>query len=268
VTVACLATEKPAPAGRLKLISSASVPVRTIGLHQLGLRAAIVLGVAPAIAPSPVLAEMQVSGTPQAVRIDARDAPLEEILAGLSRAFGVHYQLSVNLNKRLSGTYEGSLPQVLTGVLNGYNFILYRENGAMAVTVSGMANTPGTSSGPASSSTKVVLQPSRTVPSAQAPVSSSGVEDVARKRPPSLLESVASGATAPAPPPQPRPATAALQPQPSTQAAPQWRPSTQAAPQWRPSTQAPPQPKPSTATPQPRPSTAVPQMGPFTGLPP
>jgi hypothetical protein len=262
-------------------MSSASIPVRTIGLHQLGLRAAIVLGVALAIAPSPVLAEIQVSGTPEAVRIDARDAPLDEILAGLSRAFGVHYQLSVNLDKRLSGTYEGSLPQVLRGVLNGYNFILYKDNGAMAVTVSGTANAPGTSpgppssSGPASSSAKVVPQPARTVPSAQAPVSSSGVEDVARKGPSSLLESVAvqSRAPAPPPPPQPRPSTAASQPRPSMPA-PQPRPST-AALQPRPSTDVP-QLRPSTKAFQPRPSTEVPQLRPstvappgqFTGLPP
>jgi hypothetical protein len=185
------------------------------------------------VAPAPVLAEMQVSGTPKAVRIEARDARLEEILAALNRAFGVHYQLSVNLDKRLTGTYEGSLPQVLARILNGYKFGLYTDNGAMVVTVAGTANAPGASPGrPGSSSAQVVRQLSTAAPSAQA--------DVARKGPSSLVESVAgpSGAPAPAPPPQPMPTTAGLQPRPST---------------------AIPRPRPSTAAPQPMPSAAAPQ---------
>jgi hypothetical protein len=266
--------------------TQATVPMRTLGPPHYGVRIAVLLGAALGVAPAPVLAEMQVSGTPNAVRIEARDAPLEEILAALNRAFGVHYQLSVNLDKPLSGTYEGSLPKVLTGILNGYNFILYTDNGAMAVTVSGTANAPGKSPGrPASSSAQVVEQHSPAPPPTQAPlsssgvpVSSSGVEDVARKAPSSLLESVAGQSGAPnvamqfgsrlartadpgvvtpiAAPPPPRPSTTALPPRPSAQA-PQPRPSTQ-APQPRSSTQAP-QPTFRAAFPEPRPPTAVPQ---------
>jgi hypothetical protein len=257
------------------LISSASVPVRTIGLHQLGLRAAIVLGVALATASTPALAEIQVSGTPQAVRIDARDAPLEEILAALNHAFGVHYQLSVNLDKQLSGTYEGSLKQVLTGILRGYNFVLYTDSGVTTVTVAGTANAPGSPGRPASSSAQVVGQPSSAAPSAQAPVSSSrapvsssGVKDVAPKGLLSVLESAAgqSRASAPEAPFEPRPSTAALRARQAFQPNPEMaalhpsppRPFTAVAPQLRPA----PQPMPSTAAHQPRPSTAAPQPRP------
>jgi len=59
------------------------------------MRAAILLGAALAIGPTPVLAEMQVRGSPEAVRIDARDTPVEEILAALRRAFGMHIALTV-----------------------------------------------------------------------------------------------------------------------------------------------------------------------------
>jgi hypothetical protein len=267
------------------LPTRATVPIRILRSHHYGVRIAVWLGAALAVAPAPVLAEMQVSGTPNAVSIEAGDAPLEEILAALNRAFGVHYQLSVNLDKRLSGTYEGSLPEVLKSILNGYNFILYTDNGAMAVTVAGTANAPGTSPGrPASSSAQVVRRPSPAAPSAQAPVSSSGVRAVARKGPSSVLESVAeqSGALAPAPPSQPMPSTAALQPGPSTPAL-QLGPSTPAlqpgpstpAPQPGPPTVVPqpgpstvvPQPMPSTAALQPRPNTAVPQLMPSTAMP-
>ena len=78
------------------------------------MRAAILLGAALAIAPTPVLAEMQVRGSPEAVRIEARDTPVEEILAALSRAFGRHHELPASLDMRLSGTYTGSLSRMVT----------------------------------------------------------------------------------------------------------------------------------------------------------
>src|SRR5258708_24117716 len=99
------------------------------------MQAAVLLGAALAIAPTPVLAEMQVRGSLDAVRIEARDAPVEEILAALSRAFGMHYQLSTNLDKRLTGTYVGSLRRGVTRILVGYNFILQTCNRSIVVTV-------------------------------------------------------------------------------------------------------------------------------------
>jgi hypothetical protein len=50
----------------------------------------IVLGVAP----TPVLAEIQVSGGPEAVTIEAPDASVEEVLAALSRTFDMNYYSS------------------------------------------------------------------------------------------------------------------------------------------------------------------------------
>jgi len=147
------------------LASLAIVPVRTIGTPNFGFRAAIVLGTVLAIAPKPVLAEVQVRGSPEAVRIEVRDAPVEEILAVLSRTFGLHYQLSANLDKRLSGTYAGPLPRVVTRILDGYNFVLKTDNGSIAVTVLGTPDAPGAIS--ASSSPRVVRPPGAAAPAAQ-----------------------------------------------------------------------------------------------------
>jgi hypothetical protein len=208
-----------------------TAPIRTLGWPHYGVRIAVLLGAALAVAPAPVLAEMQVSGTPKAVRIEARDASLEEILAALNRAFGVHYQLSVNLDKRLTGTYEGSLPQVLARILKGYKFGMYTDNGAMAVTV---APAPAPPPQPMPTTAALQPRPSRTA-----------------------LQPRPSTAA-----PQPRPSTAAPQPMPST-AAPQPMPST-AVPQPIPSTAAP-QPMPSRAALQPMPSRAALQPMPSRG---
>ncbi len=145
------------------MTSSATVPVRTIGSLYFGMQAAILLGAALAIAPTPVLAEMQVRGSPDAVRIEARDAPVEEILAALSRAFGMHYQLSTNLDKRLTGTYVGSLRRVVTRILDGYNFILKTDNGSIVVTVLGTPS--AAAAAPVSSGPKVVGQSAAQPPS-------------------------------------------------------------------------------------------------------
>jgi hypothetical protein len=143
-----LGHRKPAPAGRLKLISSAIVPVCTIGSPRLALRAAIVLGVALAIASTPALAEIQVRGSPEAVTIEARDISVEDILAALSRTFDIDYQSSVDLDKPLHGTYVGPLSRVLTRILQGYNFVLKNDNGSIAITVVGTPHAPVATSAP------------------------------------------------------------------------------------------------------------------------
>jgi hypothetical protein len=83
------------------LTNSAILPVRTLRSPNFGFWAAIVPGVALAIASTPVLAEIQVRGNPEAVTIEARDTSIEEALAALSRAFDMDYQSSVDLDKRL-----------------------------------------------------------------------------------------------------------------------------------------------------------------------
>jgi hypothetical protein len=149
------------------MTSLATAPGRTLGSPNFGMRAAILLGAALVLAPTSVLAEMQVRGSPEAVRIEARDTPVEEILAALSRAFGMHYQLLAKLDKRVSGTYAGPLPRVLSRILDGYNFILKTDNGSIAVTVVGTPNAAATV--PASSGPKVVRQPAAAAPAAQPP---------------------------------------------------------------------------------------------------
>jgi hypothetical protein len=88
-------------------------------------------------APTPVLAEVQVSGSADAITIEARDTSVEDILAALSRAFDIDYRSSIDLDKRLYGTYVGPLSQVVTRILQGYNFVLKDNNGSISVTVVG-----------------------------------------------------------------------------------------------------------------------------------
>jgi hypothetical protein len=114
---------------------------RRIDEQKVGLtgRAADGGETALANAPTPGLG-IQVRGSAEAVTIEARDASVEDVLAALSRAFDMDYQSSIDLNKRLYGTYIGPLSQVLTRVLQGYNFVLKTDNRRIVVTVAGTPN--------------------------------------------------------------------------------------------------------------------------------
>ena len=107
------------------------------GLASFGACVVIMLGVASALAPSSALAELQVGGSPEAVSIDAQNSSIKEILAALGKTFGVHFQSSANLEKQLTGTYQGPLPRVLMRVLEGYNVIMKTRKGGIDITVLG-----------------------------------------------------------------------------------------------------------------------------------
>ena len=94
--------------------------------------------VASLAAPSvTAMAAALVSGSPQNVSVDAQNSSLKDILSALGKQFNVHYQSTANLDKQLSGTYEGSLRRVVARLLEGYNFIITTNQDMIEVTVLG-----------------------------------------------------------------------------------------------------------------------------------
>jgi hypothetical protein len=102
-----------------------------------GTQTAIVLSVMLAFAPASVLAETQVRGSLEAVTVNVQNSSIAEILAALNNRFGVRYRSSANLERRVSGTYTGSLQQVVARVLAGYNFFVKAGEGVVDITVLG-----------------------------------------------------------------------------------------------------------------------------------
>ena len=111
-------------------------------------RAAVTLAAALASAQTPALAGAKVGGNPEAVTVDAQNISIGEILAALAHDFNVHYRSSVDLNRQITGTYEGSVRHVVTRILEGYNFVVESSPGRIEVTVFGTQNAPMTSGGP------------------------------------------------------------------------------------------------------------------------
>jgi hypothetical protein len=99
--------------------------------------AAIALGIALAIAPTWARAETQVRGTPQAVVVEAQNATVEEILGALTDTFKVHFRSAASLDKRLTGTYEGTLQQAVSHILKGYDFVVKSGPAGLEITLLG-----------------------------------------------------------------------------------------------------------------------------------
>jgi hypothetical protein len=89
-------------------------------------------------------AEVQVSGEADAIRIEASDASLEEVLAALSAHYGLQSRYPPNLGHSVSGTFAGSLAEVLSRLLQGYNFVVETSAGGTRVVVYDLNAAPGT----------------------------------------------------------------------------------------------------------------------------
>jgi hypothetical protein len=88
-----------------------------------------------AAVPASVLAEAKVEGNPDAVRVEARDATVDEVLSAIGTAFNLHYRASTALDLPITGIYEGSLQRVISRVLEGYDFIVKSSPGNIEVVV-------------------------------------------------------------------------------------------------------------------------------------
>jgi hypothetical protein len=95
-------------------------------------------------------AEVRVAGDPKAVQVDARDASVEEVLAALGTSFGLQYRGASALERRITGTYRGSLQHVVRRLLDGYDFIMKTNVDEIEVMVLSGAKTGEThAAGPA-----------------------------------------------------------------------------------------------------------------------
>jgi hypothetical protein len=95
------------------------------------------IGIALAIAPTWARAETQVHGTPQAVVVEAQNATVKEVLSALIDTFNVQVRSAADLDKRLTGTYEGTLQQTASRILSGYDFVVKSDQSGLEITLFG-----------------------------------------------------------------------------------------------------------------------------------
>jgi len=124
-------------------------------VHTLGSRAPQLKSVAlssPSLAPSgsnpdftgvvPPLPEdadgsLRVQGNADAVQVEIHQASITKALSVLASTFNFRYRSSIALDEILNNTYAGSLRQVLSSMLNGYNYTIKYENSQLDLVIFG-----------------------------------------------------------------------------------------------------------------------------------
>ena len=100
--------------------------------RALAFAAALLCGLA-----SPLAAEVHVEGRASAVRVTTSQDAIADVLAALSARFNVQYRSSIPLDAAAHADYGGSVAQVIARLLDGYNYVIKREQETMVIVVFG-----------------------------------------------------------------------------------------------------------------------------------
>jgi hypothetical protein len=109
-------------------------PARITLASAIKLAGGIVLALACGM-PMPVRAGVSIAGEPDAVRLEAREALLADVMAALRANFNLRYRTSAVLDEKVSGTYRGPLAKVASRLLDGYDFVMKVSAGTIEVSV-------------------------------------------------------------------------------------------------------------------------------------
>ena len=88
---------------------------------------------------SPVFGAVRVEGSVDSITIEARNAPLAEVLSALSARTGKSIRVSPRPDQRVDGRFHGPLPWILARLLAGRNYIARHVDGAVEIVVLGPA---------------------------------------------------------------------------------------------------------------------------------
>ena len=82
-------------------------------------------------------AEVHVEGDPTAVRVTTSQDAISDVLSALAAALKVKYRSSIRLDARANETYSGSLREVVARLLDGYNYVIKKNQDTIEIVVIG-----------------------------------------------------------------------------------------------------------------------------------
>src|ERR1700722_3271980 len=82
-------------------------------------------------------AEVHVEGGPDAVRITTGRDAIADVLAAVATNFNVRYRTAIPLDAQANAAYSGSFAQVISRLLDGYNYVIKGEQGTIEIGVFG-----------------------------------------------------------------------------------------------------------------------------------
>lgn len=99
--------------------------------------ATLLFGVVWAGVATPVHAVVKVEGTITALRVTTEKDAVSDVLSALAATFNLRYRTSVRLDAAASSTYSGSLGEVIGRLLDGYSYVIKKDQDAFEVVVVG-----------------------------------------------------------------------------------------------------------------------------------
>jgi hypothetical protein len=83
-------------------------------------------------------AEVHVEGSPDAVRVTTSRDAIGEVLSAFATTFNVQYRTAIPLDAQANAAYSGSFGQVISRLLDGYNYVIKREQDSIEIVVFGV----------------------------------------------------------------------------------------------------------------------------------
>jgi hypothetical protein len=82
-------------------------------------------------------AEVHVEGNPTAVRVTTAQDAIADVLSALAATFNLRYRAAIPLDATASKTYAGSFRQVISRLLNDYNYVIKTDQETVEIVVFG-----------------------------------------------------------------------------------------------------------------------------------
>ena len=82
-------------------------------------------------------AEVHVEGDLTAVRVTTSHDAISDVLSALAAALNVRYRTAIRLDAAANAVYSGSFGEVVARLLDGYNYVIKRDQEAIEIVVVG-----------------------------------------------------------------------------------------------------------------------------------
>jgi len=82
-------------------------------------------------------AEVHIEGSPSAVRVTTNQDAIADVLWAFAATFNVQYRTAIPLDAAANRAYSGSLGQVVYRLLDGYNYVIKKDQEKIEIVIFG-----------------------------------------------------------------------------------------------------------------------------------
>lgn len=112
-------------------------PLHSHGYTRARTTGVLVLAILMTANAHPVRAEVRVEGDARSVRVEASQASVADVLTALGPSFNVRFRTVIPLQEVVNATFTGALEQVIPKMLDGYSYVLKKEQNSVEVLIVG-----------------------------------------------------------------------------------------------------------------------------------